>query len=110
MSARDLDTARAVAVRFLLSYLPLAYDRGSAGSVQGGTPGLRRQLITEHAQAAPAERGRGPRVVSLATVGTTPGFVVATATIDDGGVAAYRLRFVRREQSGGWLVSNVQEG
>src|ERR1019366_4922865 len=41
---------------------------------------------------------------------TTPGFVVATATIEDGGIAAYRLRFALREEGGRWLVSDVQEG
>ena len=74
------------------------------------TPGLRSQLIAQRAQVTPAERGRHPRVVSLATVGTTPGFVVATATIEDGGIAAYRLRFTLQERAGRWLVSGVQEG
>ncbi len=58
----------------------------------------------------PAERWRRPRVVSLELVGTTPGFVVATATIDDGGVSAYRLRFTVQRQSGRWAVSSVVEG
>lgn len=78
--------------------------------MKGVTPGLGSQLITDRAQAAPAERGRHPRVVSLATVGTSPAFVVAAATIEDGGIAAYRLRFTLAEQSGRWLVSSVQEG
>ncbi len=78
--------------------------------MKGVTPGLRSQLITQRAQVTPAERGRHPRVVSLAAVGTTPGFVVATATVDDGGIAAYRLRFTLQEQTGRWLVSGVQEG
>jgi hypothetical protein len=110
VSATEQHTARVVAGRFLLSYLQVAYGNASAGSVKGVTPGLRSQLITQHAQATPAERGRHPRVVSLATVGTTPGFVVATATIEDGGIAAYRLRFTLQEQTGRWLVSGVQEG
>ena len=78
--------------------------------MKGVTPGLRSQLITQRAQATPAERARHPRVVSLATVGTTPRFVVATATIEDGGIAAYRLRFTLQEQAGRWLVSSVQDG
>lgn len=72
--------------------------------------GLHSQLITQRAQATPAERGRHPRVVSLATVGTTPAFVVATATIEDGGITAYRLRLTLQEQAGRWLVSSVQAG
>jgi hypothetical protein len=57
-----------------------------------------------------AERGRRPRVVSVQLLGTTPGFVVATATIDDGGLAAYQLRFTLQGQSGRWAVSSVVEG
>ena len=102
--------ARVVAARFLVSYLQFAYGRGSAGAVKAVTPGLRSQLISQRARVTPAARGRHPRVVSLAAVGTTPGFVVATATIEDGGIAAYRLRFTAQEQTGRWLVSGVQEG
>jgi hypothetical protein len=110
VSATDLRAAGLLARRFLVSYLRFAYGKRTAGSVQGVTPGLRGQLLTEHAQATPAERGRRPRVVSLATAGTTPGFVVATATIVDGGVAAYQLRFALQERAGRWLVSSVQDG
>jgi hypothetical protein len=110
VSSANLRLADRFARRFLGSYLRFAYGMGSAGSVQGVTPGLLRQLITEHAPATPAERSRHPRVVSLATVGTTPRFVVATAMIEDGGVAAYRLRFALEEQAGRWLVSSVQAG
>jgi hypothetical protein len=106
----DLHLADRLARRFLVSYLGFAYGRGSARSVTGVTPVLRSQLIAQRAQATPAERGRHPRVVSLATVGTTPGFVVATATIEDGGIAAYRLRFTLQEHADRWLVSSVQEG
>jgi hypothetical protein len=110
VSVTDLHAARVVAARFLVSYLHFAYGREGAGSVMGVTPGLRSELITQRAQPTPAERRRHPRAVSLTTVGTTPGFVVATATIEDGGIAAYRQRFTLREQAGRWLVSSVQEG
>ncbi|MGO9751975.1 MAG: hypothetical protein ACLP8S_21630 [Solirubrobacteraceae bacterium] len=110
VSRADLRLADGLARRFLVSYLQFAYGRGSAGSVNGVTPGLRSQLIAQRAQATPAERGRHPRAVSLATIGTTPGFVVATATIEDGGITAYRLRFTLQEQADRWLVSSVQEG
>jgi hypothetical protein len=108
--ATDLHAARVVASLFLVSYLRLAYGAGSGASVRAVTPELRRQLITQPAQATPAERRRHPRMVSLVMVGTTPGFVVATATVRDGGIAAYRLRFTLREQTRRWLVSSVQEG
>ena len=97
--------------RFLLSYLPLAYGRRSAGSVTTAvTQGLRGELIDQRAQTTPAERRRHPLVVSLTTLGTTPGFVVASAIIEDGGIAAYRLRLTLEEQAGRWLVSSVREG
>jgi len=109
VSSAGLRIADRLARRFVGSYLRFAYGKASARSVKGITPGLRRQLVTEPAQATPAERGRRPRVISLATVATTPGFVVASATIEDGGIAAYRLRFTLQEQAGRWLVSSVQD-
>src|SRR6202042_1745001 len=91
VSPVEMRAARVVAARFLVSYLRFAYGRGSAGAVNGVTPGLRSQLITQRGRVTPAARSRHPRVIALATVGTTPGFVVATATIEDGGIAPYRL-------------------
>jgi hypothetical protein len=77
--------------------------------VKAATASLRSRLVTQRSRA-PAERGQRLRVVSLATVGTTPAFVVATATIEDGGIAAYRLRFTLQGHTGRWLVSTVQDG
>ena len=102
--------ARRVAERFLAGYLPFAYGRGSALAIRGITPALRRQLLRQRAQLTPVERRRRPRVVSLQTIGTTPTFVVATAVIDDGGVATYRLRFTLELRAGRWAVSSVEEG
>ena len=108
--AVEMRAARVVAARFLVSYLQFDYGRGSAGAVRAVTPRLRSQLISQRAWVTPAARGRHPRVVSLATLGTTPGFVVATATVADGGIVAYRLRFTAQELAGRWWVSGVQEG
>jgi hypothetical protein len=99
-----------VAGRFLRSYLKFAYGRAGATSVQAATLGLRRRLMRDRAPVTPAERARYPRVVSLRVLGTTPRFVVATASVADGGVAAYRLRFALRGDGGRWLVGDVQEG
>ena len=110
VSSIGLHRAGGAADQFLRSYLLFAYGRASAGSVRAVAPALRSQLIRERAQVTPAQRVRHPRVVSLRVVGTTPGFVVATATVDDGGIAAYRLRFSLRERVGRWLVSNVEGG
>jgi hypothetical protein len=110
VSAPDLRLARLVADRFLLSYLTFAYGRARATSLEAVTSGLTRQLRRDHAQVTPAERARHPRVVSLRALGTNPGFVLATASVEDGGIAAYRLRFALREEGGRWLVGDVQEG
>ena len=110
VSGSDLRLAHRAVVRFLLSYMKFAYGRARAASVEPVTPGLRTQLVRDRAQVTPAERRRHPLVVSLTTLGTTPGFVVATATIDDGGITAFRLRLTLREQADRWLVSSVQEG
>jgi hypothetical protein len=102
--------ARQVATRFLAGYLPFAYGRGSALVIRGIAPGLRRELLGQRAQLTPVERRRRPRPVSLQTIGTTPGFVVATAVIDDGGVRTYRLRFTLQREADRWAVSSVAEG
>jgi hypothetical protein len=103
--------ARWVATRFLAGYLPFAYGRGSAPAIRGITPTLRDQLLLrQRAQLTPVERHGRPRVVALQTIGTTPTFAVATAVIDDGGVARYRLRFTLSRSAGRWAVSSVEEG
>ena len=109
VSRSNLRLASRAARRFLLSYLKFAYGRAGAPSVEAATAGLRSQLMRDRAQVTPAERVRHPRVASLQVLGTSPGFVLATASVEDGGIASYRLRFALREAGGGWLVSDVQE-
>jgi hypothetical protein len=58
----------------------------------------------------PAERGRHPRVVSLAAVARSPGVVLATALVADGGVTTYPLRITLEGGRDGWLVSGVDGG
>jgi hypothetical protein len=108
--ATAIARARRVAERFLTAYLPFAYGRGGAAAVSGITSTLRQQLLHKRAEPTPVERRRRPRVVSLQTTATTPMIVVATAVIDDGGVATYRLRFELEGRAGRWRVSGVQEG
>jgi hypothetical protein len=110
IAGSNLHLASHVARRFLRSYLKFAYGRARATSVEAVTPGLRSQLVRDRAQVTPAERARHPRVVSLRVLGTNPGFVLATASVEDGGIAAYQLRFALREEGGRWLVGDVQEG
>jgi hypothetical protein len=106
----ELRRARDAAERFLGSYLSFAYGRARAPSVTPVTPALGNQLTRERAQITPVERRRHTRVVSLRVVGMTPGFVLATATVDDGGIAAYPLRFTLQRSAGRWSVSSVLEG
>ena len=110
VSPAELRRATAVAERFAVSYLRFAYGRTTAWSVVGVEPALRSQLIRGRSPVAPIERQRHPRLMSLQTVGTMPSFVVATAIVDDGGIAAYRLRLTLQERSGRWLVRAVEEG
>jgi hypothetical protein len=110
VSATDLRLVHRVAQRFLLKYLRFAYGKERASSAMQVTPALRRELTRQRAQVTPAERGRHPRVLSLHLVGTEPGFVLATARIEGGGIATYPLRFALQELAGRWLVSDIQEG
>jgi hypothetical protein len=110
VSAAELRRASAVAERFAVSYLRFAYGRAPVSSVVEITPALRSQLIRGRSPVAPVARQRQPRLLSLHTVGTMPGFVVATTTVEDGGIAAYRLRLTLQERSDRWLVGAVEEG
>ena len=110
VSATELRGAVNVAGRFLRSYLRFAYGRVGRSSVLAITPGLRSQLSRERAAVTPAERDRRPRVVALQVIGTTPGFAVATATVADGGITRYRLRFTLQRRSSRWAVGSVGEG
>jgi hypothetical protein len=108
--ADQLRRARDAAERFLATYVPFAYGRGGALAVSSVTPMLGRQLARDRTQVTPVERRRRPRVVSLRVVGMTPGFALATVIVDDGGLAAYLLRFELQGGAGRWAVSGVQEG
>ncbi|MBV9336679.1 MAG: hypothetical protein JO243_12385 [Solirubrobacterales bacterium] len=110
ISRAGLGAAKRAAARFLTGYLRFLYGRGSARSVAGATPDLRRQLIRVRALVTPVERHRDPRVVSLTAVRQAPAAVLATALVADGGVTAYALRMVLRSGRDGWLVSSVDGG
>lgn len=80
ISPRGLVAARRGAARFLAGYLPFLYGRGSARSIVGITPDLRRQLIRVRGSVTPVERHRHPRVVSLTAVGQAPAAVLAVVS------------------------------
>jgi hypothetical protein len=108
--AAQLRRAHDATERFLATYVPFAYGRPGARAVSSVTPVLGRRLARDGAPLTPVERRRRPRVVSLRVVGMTPGFALATAIVDDGGIAAYPLRFTVQEGAGRWAVSSVQAG
>ena len=110
ISPGGLVAARRVAGRFLAGYLPFLYGRGSARSIDGVTPDLRRQLIRAPGLVTPVERHRQPRVISLTAIGQAPTAVLATALVADGGVTAYALRITLRSSRSGWLVGSVDGG
>ena len=93
VSATELRGAVNVAGRFLRSYLRFAYGRASRSSVLAITPGLRSQLSRERAAVTPAER-RPPSAGRVAASDRhDAGVRVATATVADGGISAYRAPF-----------------
>ena len=106
----QLRRARDAAERFLGTYVPFAYGRAGALGVSSVTPVLGRRLARDRAQVTPVERRRRPLAVLLRVVGLTPGFVLAAAIVDDGGIVAYPLRFTLQESAGRWAVSSVQAG
>ena len=108
--AAQLRRAHDAAGRFLRTFLPFAYGRARAPAVTSVTSALRRQLAREHTHVTPAERQRHPRVVSLRLAGIMPDLVAATATVTDGGIAPYPLRFTLQRIAGRWSVSGVQAG
>ena len=110
VQAALIERARGVARKFLAGYLPFAYGRAPAALVRAVRPALRRQLSRERALVTPVERRRHPRVVSLTALAQAPEVVVATALIDDGGIANYALRVTVRRTSRGWIVTRVDEG
>lgn len=109
VSSGQLARARSATRQFMGGFLRFAYDEGPASSVRAVRPSLRRQL-RQRALVAPAEEGRHPRVISLQTSVQKRGVVLATAIIDDGGIASYAVRVTVRETRSGWLVSAVDGG
>jgi hypothetical protein len=110
VSATELTQARAVAVAFIDSYLPVADGRAPASSVTGSTTELRQELVRARAWVTPAERTCHPRLVSVQAQGQTPRFVLVTAAIGACGITSYPLAITVVEGQRRWLVSNVVDG
>ena len=110
VSPLQLARARSAAKRFLAGYLRFAYGEAPASSVRAAAPALHRRLRGHRVLVAPVERRRHPRVVSLMDTGQAPGVVLATALVDDGGIANYAIRITLRDTRSGWLVSALDGG
>jgi hypothetical protein len=106
----QLTRAHDAAERFLGSYLAFAYGQARAPQVRAVTPALGRQLMRGRTPIAPVELSRRPRVAWLRLVGMTPGFALATAMVNDGGITPYPLRFTLQARGGHWSVNGVQQG
>ena len=110
VSRRQLARARSVAKRFLAGYLAFAYGQARVTSIRAVAPALRRRLRGQHVHVAPVEQRRHPRVISLVAAGRARGSVLATALVDDGGIANYAIRVTLRDTRSGWLVSALDGG
>lgn len=106
----ELAPVRVAAERFLKGYLGCAYGKRSAPTESAITPSLRRRLRCEGMQVTPADRRRRPRALSLQLSRAAPGVAIATATIDDGGLTVYALRFTLAKRSRAWFVTSVSAG
>jgi hypothetical protein len=109
VGARQLARARSATRLFMRGYLRFAYGEGPASLIRAASPPLRRQL-RQRVLVTPAEQGRQPRVISLETSDQERGRVLATAIIDDGGIAFYAIRVTVRKAGSGWRVSAVDGG
>jgi hypothetical protein len=110
VSANDLSVARAAASSFIVSYLRVAYGHAPASSVTAATPALRAELSAGRERIPPAEREHHPRVASVEAMAESPGVVIATAAVTDGGIATYALRVMVEQGPRGWLVSDLDGG
>lgn len=102
--------ARPAAQQFLDSYLRCAYGHHSAFAASAVAPQLRHQLRCDGPEVTPVDRRRRPKVGAVQLSARRPGVVIATATIEDGGITVYPLRFTLIKQAGRWVVDDVAAG
>lgn len=92
------------------SYLRCAYGRRVVPAASAVTPRLGRQLRCDPAEVTPVDRRRRPKIVALQLTAGASGLVIATATIEDGGLTVYPLRFTLTKRSGSWMVDDLGGG
>lgn len=107
-SPAELARARVATRRFLAGYLPYLYGRAPARRVADVSSSVAASLRRSRVHVTPAQRRRHPRLVALMLIGQTPGSVIATARVADGGVAAYPLTFTLEQRTdGSWVVADL---
>lgn len=99
--------ARAAARAFLTSYLNVSYGRAKPGDLRNASNALRHSLRAQHARVPAGVRDRRPQIIALHLEAVGDGRVRATATVDDGDVAAYPLFATLARRSGRWIAVSV---
>jgi len=106
LSAVELATARATALAFVRSYLPVLYGQAPVGRIVDASAHLRRSL-----RSAPRPprtvRTRHPRLRGLELTAQSNRSVLATASVDDGVAAPFAVVFTVEQQGGRWVVSDL---
>lgn len=105
--AADVAGARRVARRFLRGYLAFLYGRGRVADVPHVSSSVRQGLARGRARKTPAQGRRRPRVAELTVIGQAADAAIATAQVDDGGVATYPLTFTLVRRAGRWIVNSL---
>lgn len=100
--------ARATARAFLSSYLAVSYGHAKPETLRSATRSLRARLRAQAPRVPPGVTARHPRVVALRLESVADDQVRATATVDDGDVAAYPLfATLARGEDGSWVAISV---
>lgn len=100
--------ARAAARAFLRSYLAVSYGRAKPETLRSATGSLRARLRAQAPRVPPGVTARHPRVIVLRLESVADDQVRATATVDDGDVAAYPLfATLARRENGRWVAISV---
>lgn len=106
LSAAQLSQVRAVAQRFLASYLPVLYGRRPARTIVDADARVKAEL-TAAARSPRAPKDRRPRVTVLTTHAQSSSTVVAIAIIADTVTRPYQVVFQLSNRRGGWQVTQL---
>ena len=99
--------ARAAARAFLTSYLNVSYGRADTSELRNASKALRDSQRAQRARVPEGVRNRRPRIIALHLDAIGDGRVRATATVDDGDVAAYPLFATLARSGGRWIAISV---